>query len=120
MDTSAELDSIDAARIVVELASELQASDITMIDIGDVSDFADYFVVMTADSSRQINAILRDIEDALKMRGKRLHHREGSPEGGWVLLDFSDIIIHCFQSDVRDFYQIEDVWAKGLQTVRIQ
>ena len=120
MGTKTAPQPVNFARLAVDVASENQASDIAMLDIRAVSDFADYFVIMTADSGRQIDALVRDIEEALEAEGRRLHHREGSADSGWVLLDFSDVIVHLFQPDAREFYQIEGAWSQGIETVRIQ
>ena len=110
----------ECARLAVDVASDKQASDIVMLDIRGVSDFADYFVVLTADSPRQVDTLARDIEEALEARGAALHHREGSAQGGWVLLDFSDVIVHLFRPGQREFYHIEGAWPQGIETVRIQ
>ena len=110
----------DYARMAVDVASEKQASDIAMLDIRGVSDFADYFVIVTAESTRQIDALASDIEEALKAEGKPLYHREGTAQGGWVLLDFSDVIVHFFRPEEREYYHIEGAWSRGIEAVRIQ
>ena len=102
------------------MASDKQASDIVMLDLRGVSDFADYFVIATAESARQMDSLALDIESALKAAGARLHHREGTAHSGWVLLDFSDVIVHLFRPESRDFYHIEGAWSEGIETVRIQ
>ncbi len=96
------------------------ASDISMLDVREVCDFADFFVLMTAESTRQINTLVEEIESALKGKGTRLHHREGTSDGGWVLLDFSDIIVHIFRAEDRDYYRLEGAWQGAVETVRIQ
>jgi len=114
------LQPLDYARLAVEAASEKQASDIVILDITGVSDFADYFVILTADSSRQINVLVEDIENTLEDQGSTLHHREGTSASGWVLLDFGDLIVHLFQQELRDFYDILGAWSQGVETVTIQ
>lgn len=96
------------------------ASDITMLDVREVCSFADYFVIMTAESTRQINTLVEEIEKTLKEKGTRLHHREGTSENGWMLLDFSDVIVHIFNPENRDYYRLEELWAGAIETVRIQ
>ena len=108
------------ARLAVDVASDRQASDVVMLDIRGVSDFADYFVILTAESSRQINSLAEEIEKALEARGAGLHHMEGTADGGWVLLDFSDVIVHLFRPEQREFYHIEGAWSRGIEAVRIQ
>jgi len=57
---------------------------------------------------------------ALKNHGVRAHHREGTADGGWVLVDFSDVIVHIFRPEEREYYQLEGAWPGALETVRIQ
>ena len=91
-----------------------------MLDIREVSDFADYFVISTVESRRQMSALREDLEKALEDRGAVLHHREGVVGGGWTLLDFGDLVVHLFGPEERAFYEIEAVWDKGVETVRVQ
>jgi len=90
-----------------------------MLDLRGHSDFADYFVIMTAESTPQMRELAFQIEEALEKKGRRIHHREGTPEGGWVLLDFSDVIIHILRPEERQYYSIEKAWSKAVETVRI-
>ena len=108
------------ARLAVDVASDGQASDVVMLDIRGVSAFADYFVILTAESARQLNNLAQEIEKALKAQGAGIHHREGTADGGWVLLDFSDLIVHLFRPEQREFYHIEGAWSRGIEAVRIQ
>lgn len=117
---SQRLEPIDYARKAVEVASEKQATDILLLDIRKVTTFADFFVIMTAESRRQMEALSADMEEALKHSGAALYHREGSSASGWLLLDFSDVIIHLFAPEEREFYGLEERWAQGQQMVRIQ
>ena len=106
--------------MAVDVASDKQGADIVMLDLREVCDFTDYFVILTAESPRQMSSIAEDIEGALERTGATLHHREGVPQSGWVLLDFSDVIIHMFGPEEREFYRIEDVWSRAPEVVRIQ
>ena len=110
----------DLARLVVDVASDKQASDIVMLDLHGVSDFADYFVITSVETGRQMRALTEDTETEMEGHGATLHHREGIDEGGWVLLDFGDIVVHLFGLEEREYYAIEEVWSQGIETVRIQ
>ena len=114
------LEPAEYARLAVEVADDHMASDITMLDVREVCDFADFFVLMTAESTRQINTLVEEVVGALKGKGTRLHHREGTSDGGWVLLDFSDVIVHIFRAEDRDYYRLEGAWQGAVETVRIQ
>ena len=110
----------DVARLIVDVASDKLASDVVMLDIRGISDFADYFVVATVESPRQMNSLVEDIEAAVKQGDGKLHHREGTAQGGWMLLDFSDVVVHLFRPETRDYYRIEEAWPAAVETVRIQ
>ena len=90
-----------------------------MLDIRSLTTLADYFVIMSVGSSRQLEALQEDLVQALKDRGVRPHHLEGRPESGWMLLDFSDVIVHIFDVERRDYYQLEELWSKAPEIVRV-
>lgn len=113
------LDSAEVAQLAVEVASEKLAEDIVMLDLRQVVPFADYFVIMSADSSRQIEALEEDLTNALKESGINRFHREGAAESGWVLLDFSDVIVHIFGPEEREYFQLERLWSRAPQVVRV-
>ena len=110
----------ELARLAVNTASERLASDIVMLDLIGVSDFTDFFIILTAESTRQMNAITEDIQSSLESQSGNLHHREGNANSGWILLDFGNLIIHIFTPEQREYYDIESAWDKGTETVRIQ
>jgi len=114
------LEASDIAHKAVEAATEKQATDIVLLDVRDICNFADYFVLSTAESDRQINAVAEEIEKVLKAEGERPIHREGSADSGWVLLDYGDVIVHTFAPTERDFYNLEELWSGAKTLVRIQ
>ena len=105
--------------MAVDIASENQAEDIVMLDIRRLAGFADYFVIMSAESRRQLEALQEDIVKALKDSGCFLHHSEGTAGAGWILLDYSDVIIHLFGTEERDYYRLEQLWSGAPQVVRV-
>ncbi len=113
------LESNQVARTVVEVASDKLAEDIVMLDIRSLTTLADYFVIMSAGSSRQIEALQEELVQALKDRGVRPHHLEGRPDSGWMLLDFSDVIVHIFNQERRDYYKLEQLWSQAAEVVRV-
>ena len=116
----ASLESTELARFAVEAASDKLASDIVMLDLRERASFTDFFVICSAESSRQISAIANDLERSLRDQGVRAHHREGTDDSGWVLLDFSDVIVHIFSPQQRAYYDLESAWAAAPQVVRVQ
>jgi ribosome-associated protein len=93
---------------------------VVLLDVREVCTFADYFVLATADSQRQISAVAEEIEKVLKSEGERPIHREGSADSGWVLLDYGDVIVHTFAPFEREFYNLEEMWSAARTVVRIQ
>lgn len=91
-----------------------------MLDVTQICNFADYFVLSTGESSRQIVAISDEIEHSLKKDGVRPIHREGTADSGWMLLDYGDVIVHVLAPFERKFYNLEEMWAAARTLVRIQ
>jgi len=91
-----------------------------MLDMKKICSFADYFVICSGDTRRQIEAICDEIEGVLGKAGVALQHREGATGSGWILMDFGDIIIHVFAPEEREYYQLERLWSKATPLVRIQ
>jgi ribosome-associated protein len=91
-----------------------------LLDTSKVCSFADYFVLCSGESSRQIKTIYEEIEHSLKREGILPHHREGEPGSGWLLLDFGDVIIHIFAVYERELYQLDELWSEANPLIRIQ
>ena len=114
-----ELDASEVAGMAVEVASEGQADDIVMLDVRRLVGFADYFVILSAQSGRQLEGLQEDIVKALKDSGVPLHRKEGSARAGWILLDYSDVIVHLFGAEQREFYSLDQLWSGAAQVVRV-
>ena len=91
-----------------------------LLDVRKVASFADYFVIASAQSARQTEAILYAIGDELGKDGVMPMGREGVPASGWVLLDFADVIVHIFAPEERTYYDLESLWHAAQPLVRIQ
>ncbi len=101
-------------RILASLEDD-KAEDIVKIDLRGRSDMADYMVICSGRSSRQVAAISEKLVDRLKQDYGRLCKIEGKETGDWVLIDSGDVIVHVFRPEVRDFYQLEKMWLPGGQ-----
>ena len=104
----------------MEVASDKQALDIALLDTRGICSFADYFVICSGDSDRQVSAIYEDIGQVLKKDGILPHHREGTVESGWLLIDFGDVVVHLFTTAEREHYQLDELWGQAKTVVRIQ
>lgn len=102
----------DAALRVLD---ERQAEEIVTIDLRGKSPMADYAIVATGRSARQLAAIASYLDEAFTKLGLKRTIVEGLPQGDWVLIDAGDIIVHLFRSEVRSYYQIEDIWSRTAQ-----
>jgi ribosome-associated protein len=111
---------IEIARDVAQIASEALATNVTILDISQLSVIADMFVVCSADNARQLNAIRDDILQGLQEQGIRPRRVEGVAETGWILLDYADVVIHLFTEEQRQFYRLEDVWSEAQTLLVIQ
>jgi len=99
-----------------------KAQDIITIPLAGKSTIADYMVIASGSSSRQLMAMADHLERSLKESGNRPMGSEGGNTGDWILIDAGDVIVHLFRPEVRAFYQLEKMWADhgGGETVMIQ
>ena len=96
---------------IINSLSENKAEDITTIDLRGRTSIGDFMVVASGRSTRQVSSISQKLVDILKTDLGRLSKVEGKDAGDWVLIDTGDIIVHVFRPEVREFYQIEKMWA---------
>lgn len=105
---------------MVDVLEEKKGEDIILIDIREISDFADYFVICSGTSDRMLEALSDDVVRQMRSRFK-LHGRiEGLPRDGWLLIDYGDIVLHLFSPDRRDYYRLEELWAEGKVLLHLQ
>jgi ribosome-associated protein len=111
---------VDIARRIAEVASDSLATNIAVLDISELSSIADFFVVCSADNVRQLNALRETILSELRDEAVRPQRVEGVAEAGWIVLDYGDVIVHLFAKELRDFYQLENLWAEAQRVLVIQ
>jgi ribosome-associated protein len=95
---------------VVEAAQDKKAMGVTVLSLEGLGAFAEYFVICSAESARQIEAIGEEVEQRLREQGLRLPHREGRAGTEWLLLDYGRFVVHVFSEKARGFYDIERLW----------
>ncbi len=115
----AELQGPELAHHVVDLLVDRQASDVVMLDLTSLSTFTDYFVIATAGNERQLSALIETL-DADANAAKRPLRQEGSPDGGWVLVDLGGVVVHLFSLEKRAYYDLEGLWKRAQEVVRVQ
>lgn len=104
------LDSIQKARCVVKAAQDKKAVDPVILEIKALTVIADYFVICSGDSRTQVGAIADNVEAVLAMDGMKPRAIEGADYNNWVLLDYGDVIVHIFESETRNYYELEKLW----------
>ena len=102
--------AIDLALIAADAAAEKLGSDIVLIDVSDRLALTDVFVIVTGSNERQVEAIVDSVEEKLRAVGVKPLRREGRREGRWVLLDYSEIVVHIQHAEERVFYDLERLW----------
>lgn len=110
-DAPAEVNELEKLMLAAEAAATRKALQMTAIDIRKIASFAEFFLVCSGTSNRQVQAIADEVMDRLKKeRNSRPLHTEGYEAGTWVLLDYGDLIVHVFTEEAREFYQLERLW----------
>jgi ribosome-associated protein len=114
-----EPSALDLARRIVELAEDKKAADIVLLDLTGLTTVADYFVIASGGSERQLDAIAEGVISG--MRDEKVHAfgREGTAASHWVLVDFGSVIVHVFTPPERDYYQLERHWSEAKTILRL-
>ncbi len=106
-----DMNSKEKAVLCAREALRFKALDLILLDVSRYSSFADYLIICSGKSSRQVQGIADNLEEELRARGLRPIGTEGKREGHWVLMDYGDVIIHVFYEPVRYFYDLESLWS---------
>lgn len=114
------LEALDLARAIVELTTQVMASDVHLLDISALTVIADHFVIVTGESDRQLQAIAdHTVEQLQDERDIRPLAVEGVPASGWLLVDYGSVILHIFTPQQRAYYRLEELWSSGRTIVRL-
>ena len=101
---------------IVEYAKDKLAERITLIDLSGLPGSADWFIICQSDNTTQNRAVCDEIDSRLSESGTRPWHCEGEIEGRWILMDYSDVVVHILLPDLRDYYSLETIWDKARRT----
>lgn len=91
-------------------AADKKAKDVVVIDVGPILAITDHFLICSAGSDRQVKTIADEVERKLREEGRKPLRTEGSPDTGWMLLDFGDFVVHVFSDEARSYYDLERLW----------
>jgi len=110
-ETSAPPSPAASAQRAAHLCLDLKAHDVLLLNLKPVSDMTDYFVIGSGTSDTHVRSVAEHVMDELRKEGVRPAHVEGLQQGRWVLLDYVDFVVHLFHPTLRQFYQLERLWA---------
>lgn len=105
------LESREKAIKIAEILRSKKASDIEVLDIGKITIIADCFVICTGNSTTQVEALANEILEKMNEAGEKELRVEGLRGGGWILIDFGNVIVHIFKRETREFYGLEHLWG---------
>lgn len=101
----------DYARVAADAADSKKAKDVVILDIQELSAIADYFIICSAKSRTQVQAIADEVRDKLEERGLTCKGMEGKDDAKWILVDFGDVVAHVFMEEEREFFGLERLWG---------
>lgn len=112
------MDKIDEVKVIADAMLEKKAQDVISLDLTKIGTaIADRFVICNADSTTQVVAISDYVEEQMeKICGRSVVRKQGRENAFWIILDYTDIVVHIFKTDQRLFYRLEDLWADAVKT----
>jgi ribosome-associated protein len=113
--TSKTSNSLALAQRAAQIALDTKALDVVLLDLRGVTDMTDFFLIASGTSDTHARAIGEHVMEEMKKEGFRANHVEGLEKGRWVLVDFVDFVVHIFHPTLRNFYQLERLWADAEQ-----
>ncbi len=102
----------DLKKICIEALNKLKAQNILILDVRDISGFADWLIIATASSSRNAKAIANKLIESIKVNQQNLVGIEGEDDSEWILVDCGDVVVNIMQKDTREFYDLESLWGE--------
>lgn len=120
IDRRSALNTLEIAHTIVNALEEKKGENICLMDIHEVASFTDYFIICSGTSNRMLDALASVVMDSARDTYKIHGHREGVADGGWLVVDFGDIVVHLFSPDQRDYYRLEELWNTGKILLRLQ
>lgn len=106
----ASKDSLQKALLCAQAAIDKKAENVQILDLTEVSGFTDFFLICSAMSDRQVQAIADSVESRMKGEGIKVLSGEGYTEGRWAVIDLGDVVVHIFLDAIRDYYDLESLW----------
>lgn len=108
------MSNIETLKTIISALEDKKAENIQLIDISEISTVADYFIITNGSNRSQIQALSDNVQEKLAVNGIHPKNIEGYNTANWILLDYSDILIHIFDKESRGFYDLERIWRDGI------
>lgn len=113
--------SFEKAQLICKILSDKKGNNIVYIDVADKTSLCDYFVICSGRSTTQVKSLAENLEEKLEKEYEtQPKRREGVREGRWAVLDYTDVIVHVFNDEERDFYSLERLWEDGKNLTRFE
>lgn len=97
-----------------------KGEDILLLDIREIASFTDYFVLCNGTSDRMLDALAKGVLESTKRDYRKKGRIEGRSREGWLVMDFGDVVVHLFSPDMREYYDLEELWSDGRVLLRVQ
>lgn len=108
------MDSLNIAKVASNALNNKKAKQLKLLKIDDLTTLADYFVIATATSSTHVRALADEVEEKLEEQSVKVHHIEGKSTG-WIVLDYTSVVMHIFTPDQREFYNLDNMWSDATE-----
>jgi ribosome-associated protein len=111
---------LELAHTIVNTLEEKKAENILLLDIKELTAFTDYFIICTGTSNRMLNALADGVSEKTRLEHKKKGRIEGQADSGWIIVDYGDIVVHIFDSELRHYYKLEELWDEGKVLLTVQ
>lgn len=107
------MESLELAKRICKILSDKKGDNIKLIKVVNVTEMVDYMVLCTGNASTHVKALADEVEYQLKKEGVLVNHVEGHGTNSWILLDYTDVVVHVFSNEAREFYNLDRLWEDG-------
>lgn len=114
-DTTRKMDTPTLTRTAAAILADKKGEQIVAMDVSQVSSLCDYVILVSGSSPPHLKAMFNDLQHALKQKEVHAFRKSGTPESGWMVLDYVDLVIHIFLHETRMYYALEDLWPEATQ-----
>lgn len=115
MEVGNSMDGLEIAKNAYKLLDDKKGENIVLLDVRGQSPITDYIMIVSGGSDPHIKALFDAVQRGLKKAGLHCHRKSGTTEGGWMILDYFDVIIHIFSEEARNYYAIEEIWSEATE-----